>query len=65
MTVIHLLSGATGFIGGAVVLELLRDPESEVYVLVRGQDPAQARRRLCNALTAAATAYDATPVEDR
>ncbi|HEY0696428.1 MAG TPA: SDR family oxidoreductase, partial [Micromonospora sp.] len=49
-----LVTGATGFVGGAVVLELLRTTLSPVVCLVRGQDAAQ---RLERSLRTAARAY--------
>lgn len=53
---IHLVTGATGLVGGAVALELLEATEDIVLCLVRpGATDAQARLR--DALTEAATAY--------
>jgi thioester reductase-like protein len=53
---IHLVTGATGFVGAAVVLELLQQTRDGVVAMVRpGQDGAEARFR--DALTAAAMAY--------
>lgn len=54
----HLVTGATGFVGGALVLELLRRTDDEVLCLVRGDDKAHAQKRLQESLTAAAFAYD-------
>jgi nucleoside-diphosphate-sugar epimerase len=52
----HLVSGGTGFVGGALVLELLRVTDEPVVCIVRGsaQDP---RQRLLTALASAAKAY--------
>lgn len=54
----HLVTGATGFVGGALVLELLRQTDDEVWCLVRADDAAAAQERLIAGLTAAADAYD-------
>src|SRR5215469_17363536 len=35
MKAIHFLTGATGFVGSNLVLELLGQPETEVYALIR------------------------------
>jgi thioester reductase-like protein len=35
MKAIHFLTGATGFVGANLVLELLGQPETEVYALIR------------------------------
>lgn len=52
----HLVTGATGFVGGALLLELLTTTEDEVLALVRpGPDGAEARLR--RALLQAAGAY--------
>src|SRR5437588_9020815 len=46
-----LLTGATGFIGGAVAVELLqRRPCCRLLLLVRGQTPEQAEQRLRQSL---------------
>ncbi len=52
----HLVSGATGFVGGALVLELLRVTGEPIVCIVRGsaQDP---RQRLLTALASAAEVY--------
>lgn len=52
----HLVSGATGFVGGALVLELLRVTDEPVVCIVRAsaQDP---RQRLLTGLASAAAAY--------
>lgn len=56
----HLVTGATGFVGSALVLELLRRTEVDLVCLVRpGSSPVS--ERLMAALRAAATAYDADP----
>ncbi len=53
----HMVTGATGFVGGALVLELLQRTNDTIVCLVRPgeQDPQQ---RLWQALETAALAYD-------
>lgn len=53
----HLVSGATGFVGGALVLELLRATDEPVVCLVRGSSRAP-RQRLLESLGSAVAAYD-------
>lgn len=56
---VHLVTGATGFIGAALVLELLDQTGGEVACLVRpGHDPERARARLTEALERAFLLYD-------
>lgn len=54
----HLVTGATGFVGGALVLELLRQTDDEVWCLVRAPDGPAAQERLITGLTSMADAYD-------
>ena len=54
---VRLITGATGFVGGAVVLELLDRAEGRVLAVVRGRDAAQARARLHGALEEMAAGY--------
>jgi len=57
----HLVTGATGFVGAAIVLELLEQTSDSVVVLVRpGETGAQERFR--EALAGAAEAYQ-TPID--
>ncbi len=53
----RLLTGATGFVGGAVVLELLDKTDDPVIALVRGKDDSEATRRLHDTLSAMADGY--------
>lgn len=45
-----LLTGGTGFLGGYLALELLAQPDAELYCLVRASDASTARRRLLDRL---------------
>jgi thioester reductase-like protein len=59
-----LLTGATGFVGAALALELLRvHRRDRAFCLVRAADDAEARRRLDAILTRAALAYDVPAAE--
>lgn len=58
MTAAHLVTGATGFVGSALVLELLDKSTVEIVALVRGSD---AQTRLVSVLEEAAAAYHAPP----
>lgn len=53
----HVVTGATGFIGAALVLELLQWTDDEVIALVR-PGPTGAEARLREALARAARAYE-------
>lgn len=53
----HLLTGATGFVGAALLLELLDRSEDEVVCLVRARARATGKERLRSAVAAAANAY--------
>jgi nucleoside-diphosphate-sugar epimerase len=56
----HLVTGATGFVGSALVLELLRRTDVHLVCLVRpGATPVA--ERLTSALRTAAVAYDDDP----
>lgn len=52
----HLVSGATGFVGGALVLELLQATDEPVVCIVRASSRPP-RQRLLESLSAAAAAY--------
>ncbi len=58
----HLVTGATGFVGAAIVLELLAQTSDRVVVLVRPGAPGgkSAETRFAEALTNAAEAYAST-----
>lgn len=54
----HFVTGATGFVGAALLIELLRvNPRDRALCLVRGADADHARRRVEDALAQAADAY--------
>jgi len=56
---VQLVTGATGFIGAALVLELLDRTEAEVACMARpSHDPARARTRLVESLERAFALYD-------
>ncbi|TDD94251.1 SDR family oxidoreductase [Actinomadura rubrisoli] len=61
---VHLVTGATGFVGGALVLELLDRTDDEVIALVRGRDQAEAAARLRTALPAMARGYARTDLAE-
>lgn len=54
----HTLTGAIGFIGAALVLELLDRTSTEVFCLVRGKDGEEPAERLTRTLTWTAHLYD-------
>lgn len=53
-----LVTGVTGFIGGSLVLELLKDSDDTIMCLTRGGNNASAADRLDVALTRACESYD-------
>jgi nucleoside-diphosphate-sugar epimerase len=58
---VHLVTGATGFVGAALVLELLDQTQGEVACLVRpSHDPERARARLGDTLKRACELYERT-----
>ena len=56
MSELHFVTGATGFVGGHLVLELLRQTDAQVVCLVRGKRGVTAESRLRSSLAAAAEA---------
>jgi nucleoside-diphosphate-sugar epimerase len=58
MSEVHLVTGATGFVGGAITLELLSQTDAQLVCLVRSKEGGPtAQIRLQNSLSAAAHAY--------
>lgn len=56
---VHLVTGATGFVGASLVLELLAQTSHEIACLVRpSDDPDRARTRLYEALERACELYE-------
>ncbi|GAA0463273.1 SDR family oxidoreductase [Streptomyces stramineus] len=59
-----LVTGATGLVGGAIALELLRRTEADVYCLARDTSREPAARRVPRLLTRAAADYGMDDVLD-
>ncbi len=59
MSKTHLVTGATGFVGAALVLELLRQTSDEVVALVRPSAEFDASERFRQAIVQAAELYEA------
>jgi nucleoside-diphosphate-sugar epimerase len=57
MSARHFVTGATGFVGAALVLELLTQSTGDVQCLVRGRNGVTPEERLYAALREAARAY--------
>jgi thioester reductase-like protein len=53
----RLLTGATGFVGGAIALELLDRTDEPLVAVVRARDDGHARQRLHGALAEMAVGY--------
>ncbi len=60
MTGVHLLTGGTGFLGSALLLDLLTHTDCEVWCVVRGNTRSSARVRLDDALVRVADVLDRT-----
>jgi nucleoside-diphosphate-sugar epimerase len=60
----HLVTGATGFVGGALVLELLESTSDPITCLVRPTTGVTAQQRLHRSLRATALSYDAEHLLD-
>lgn len=54
----YFITGATGFVGGAIVLKLLEETEENIICLVRGDTKEDSQKRLIQSLLNAAEAYD-------
>ena len=54
----HLITGATGFVGGAITLELLSSTNADLTVLVRADKNTDPRRRVHERLDSMAVGYD-------
>lgn len=61
MPATHVITGATGFVGAALVLELLQRTEDRLVVLVRPRSAAPPAQRLRASLAEAARAYRLDP----
>jgi nucleoside-diphosphate-sugar epimerase len=62
----HLVTGATGFVGGALVLELLDRTDADLVCLVRpAADAATATKRLKDTLAKAMRAYGRTDLVEQ
>ena len=59
----YFITGATGFVGGAIVLKLLEETEAYILCLVRGDNQADSQKRLMKSLVNAAIAYDQPELE--
>ena len=54
---VHFVSGATGFVGGALALELLRSTDDRLVCGVRGDTQGEIAARLHRSLCDSARAY--------
>lgn len=58
MSDVHLITGATGFVGGAIALELLATTTSDLVCVVRARGEGSPQDRVRRSLTEAARAYE-------
>ena len=61
----HLVTGATGFIGGACVLELLDKTDDAIVCLVRANSASEATERIHRSLEKTASSYGMEELFDR
>ena len=60
-----LITGATGLVGGSVVLDLIAGTDATIYCLTRGDTHDDSERRTRSALEGAAKAYGRTDLIDQ